>query len=277
MTFKLQGGNVKLRYFRDMIVMRWTAGKTPPRLLEDLNLYNPDRLPSTQYNVLADLSLPFDGKSALPRKTGKGSCRHRWQLKAGSCSPFLIDTESNPAQHVVAAICSLCRCHVRLVIDTRGEGEGVMPCPNVVNPLHHFLYIPEQSSGLKRTTIKTTLDSWEDIRVFQCSTMKCAARLAIHMQSPRLVKDWVELLTDKATITKRAEAAMASDPKKFEGHAPPTAITIIGYLRMYISNAMKGDHRRILASNKKWMLSFGESCREFLEYLQFTFNVRVVL
>ena len=183
-----------------------------------------------------------------------------------------MNTESGPAQHVVAALCFLCRCHVHLVI-TREEEDGVSPCPTRENPLHHFLYLAEESAGLTRTTLKANADSWEDIRLFQCSTFQCSARLAIHMYSPRLVKDWAELLTDKTAIARRAEAAMASDPSRFEGHAAPSPLTIMGYLRLYLATAMKGEHKRILSNNKKWMLSLGEPCRELLEYLRFTFNV----
>ena len=126
---------------------------------------------------------------------------------------------------------------------------------------------------MKKTTIRTESDSWEDVRLFRCSVSGCSARLAVHMYSPRLIKDWVALLMDKAIIKKRADAVITADPERFEGHAPPSPITIMGHLRKYVGDAMKGDHKRIVTNNKKWMLSLGEPCREFLEFFQFTFNV----
>jgi ubiquitin carboxyl-terminal hydrolase 25 len=176
---------------------------------------------------------------------------------------------------MAAAFCTECRCHVNLRIDTRGEGSGVQPCPTSSFPLHHFRYIPERSLGFRH--LNDSLDEWEDVRLFQCSARSCSARLEVQMYSPRLRKAWVSLLVDKSLIEERAKAAMASDIERFQGHAVPPPLNVIGNLRAYIGNALKGEDRRILKNNKKWMLSLGESCTDMLLYLNFSNEVRCLV
>ena len=63
---------------------------------------------------------------------------------------------------------------------------------------------------------------------------------------------------------------MSDDPERFEGHAIPPPSQVLSNLRAYISNAMtKAESRRILGSNKKWLLSLGDPCADLLEYLGF--------
>ena len=248
------------------------TGKTPPRLLQDLNLYNPDRLPTSLYNVLTELAFPYEESTAPPRTTAKGACKHRWFLQPKACTAEAFDP-SQPGLAIVAGFCTRCRCHVSLEVDSRGEGQGVKPCPTPENPLHHFRYIPKRSQGFQRTS--RMLEQWDDTRLFQCSAQACSARLTVRLRSSRLRKDFVDLLTDKSRIEARARRAMASDPDRFEGHAVPSPLDVLTNLRSYIGTAMKGDFRHIPANNKKWLLSLGEDCAALLYYLDFTKSVRL--
>lgn len=247
-----------------------SSGKTSPRLLQDLRLYNPDRLPTNSYNVLAELAFPYDDKTIQPRTVAKGSCRHQWALKPNACSQQLVDS-SEPGLAFAAALCTGCRTHVSLEIDSRGEGNGVKPCPTVESPLHHFRYIPKRSHEFQRTS--KGLDSWEDMRLFQCSAQACSARLAVRTKSPRLNKRFTDMLLDQKLIADRVQGVMASDPERFEGHAVPSPLTILTHLRSYIDTAMKGEFKHIQKSNKKFMLSFGDQCAELLSYLGFAQDV----
>ena len=93
------------------------------------------------------------------------------------------------------------------------------------------------------------------------------------MRSPRLDDRWIDALTNKAQVTKRANEAIATDPARFEGHAVPSAIDVISNLKTYIGNVMKGEDRTIPKHNKKWMLCFGESCTDLFTVLRFTQTV----
>ena len=245
-------------------------GKTPPRLLQDLAVYNPNRLPPSGYNVLVELAFPFDDKTKHRKTTAKGSCKHQWTLKTNACTPDVIDP-SEPAEKVAGALCLECRCHVTLTLDSRGEGPGVRPCPSAEYPLHHFRYLSKRSKGFQRTD--EGLDSWEDTRLFQCTAQQCSARLIVRTRSPRLRKSFAELLTNRGLIEERARKAMAAEPERFEGHAVPLPLTVLTHLKAYISTAMKGEVKYIQAGNKKWLLSLGPACAELLSYLQFSSDV----
>ena len=246
------------------------SGKTPPRLLQDLDRYNPHRLPVSLYNLLAELAFPYDEKTPPPRTTGKGSCKHSWSLKQNESTSHLADP-SQPSFAKVAAFCNRCRCHVDLELDSRGESQGVKPCPSSGYPLHHFRYLPKVSRGFVQTS--ETLEQWKDTRIFQCTNQACSARLKVYLQSARLSQGFVDILTNRVRIEMRARKAMESDPERFEGHAVPSPLTVLTHLRAYIGFAMSGGSKQISASNKKFMLSLGEDCAALLLYLDFSKEV----
>lgn len=170
----------------------------------------------------------------------------------------------------LAAHCLECRCHVKVVVGYRGEGAGLMPCPTEDVPLHHFL-LTTQSNGRLEDATGPRENSWVQTQQFQCSSMTCRAAVTIQVRPPRLTTEWVTLLSDKDAIKERAEKAMAEDPVRFEGHAPPSPVQVLINLRLYIANAMKDpDGRRILGNNKKWMLCLGDACTDLLVYLGFS-------
>lgn len=247
-----------------------SSGKTPPRLLQDLRRYNPDRKPSNGYNVLTELAYPYK-EGERQKKSGKGSCRHRWALKPnGSSDTENLPVPGTPSCSRVAAMCTECRCHMFMELDSRGK----QPCPNANRLMHHFLHVSKRSEGFKQDP--DDIEKWTDTELFQCTAEACSAQLTVHMYSPRLNTRWKELLVDSAQINRRAKSAMGTDPGRFEGHAIPNALTVLGNLRAYITNAMKGDHRRITWTNKKFMLSFGETSAGLLKYIGFTRDVRLL-
>ena len=190
-------------------------------------------------------------------------------LKPNNCTPLLVENNTQPAFHRVAAFCSECRCHVTLELDTRGRGNHVIPCPNADFLLHHFRYFPIESPGLVVSGANPKTADWEDSKMFQCSNEKCSARLRMHMRSPRLRREWVELLADKLAIQERAKNIMAADTERFEGHAVPTPTEVLGNLKAYLNNAMRGQGKLILGNNKRFVLSLGEASSDLLKYLGF--------
>ena len=273
MSTKLNGGKAPVKTLQRPPADISQPGKTPPRLLEDLNLYNPNKLPTTAYNVLTDSPLPYKKDGPELRKTGKGACHHTWILKPHTSTASGAKT-SDGSDPMVAALCMDCRCHLALRIDRKTEEDCMFRCgkDNIDNPLHHFVYVPAGTEG-DRQTQTAHQESWEDSRTFRCSSGACALELRVQMYSPRLRRQWIDLLSDRAIIAKRAKDAMSADPERFEGHAVPSPITVMANLRAYIGNAMKGDKRTISAGTKKWLLSLGEPCSELLEYLRFSRSV----
>ena len=255
----------------------FTPGKTSPRLLRDLYSYDPRRLPSSGYNCLGELPWQYeDGKLPSWPKL-KNSCRHRWALKSDQCEIFPeLHRLSADAPSVIAAFCEECRCHLRLSIEFQRQEVGLDPCPNQTWPLHHFVYEPSLSQPRQTAwsnSRPTLAGSWDDVQTFRCSSPKCSAQLTVHIQSPRLKPEWVDLLTDRRLIEARADREIAANPERFEGHAVPLTSEVLLNLRKYITNALKGEKRKILGNNKKWLLCLGETCSELLEFLGFTREV----
>ncbi|MCJ1394977.1 ubiquitin-specific protease ubp2 [Xylographa bjoerkii] len=250
------------------------GGKTPPRLFEDLSFYNPQFLPPNSYNILTDAALQFDTSATQkpPRKLVKKGCRHRWALKSEQCDHIELDFRPDSSSvYTAAALCILCRCHIELMLGFKGEAAGLVPCPKEDAPLHHFIYNRNEHCGLFMVQEGVNAGSWMDTQRFICSSPSCSACLTIRMRSPIITSEWGALLLDKSLIKSRAEKAISDEPSRFEGHAVPSPIEVVGNLRTYIRNAMTShEERRIPSNNKKWLLCFGEPCADLLKHIGFT-------
>lgn len=214
----------------------------------------------------------------MPLQVARNSCRHVWALKDDQSSPAIRDQQPDLSTvYIVAAYCTECLSHLELRLDFREERYDLYPCPNKEWPLHHFVYKPEKSQPrqtAKSASISGHDSDWIDIQRFECSSPRCNAKLSIQVKPPRLIPEWVSLLTDKTLIDQRAAKAMAEEPERFEGHSNPQPLEVLSNLRQYISHALtKEAGRTILGNNKKWLLCLGESCSELLQYLCFTREV----
>ena len=139
-------------------------------------------------------------------------------------------------------------------------------CLNQNSPLHHFL--PQRTrSDVQKTESGLTI--W--IEHFVCSSSKCSTWLKISYHTARLSPEFVSILTDQSKISSRAHVVIEQHPERFEGHAPPTPLEVLQSLKAYLNNVMTlPEARRIVGSNKKWLLSFGEPCAELVEFIGFT-------
>lgn len=273
---QLRGGESSIS--RSGTLLIFSIGKTAPRLLEDLILYDPGRLPPTGYNILTDLPTPYEEGKPLPEKIANGSCRHAWARKPNQCR--LPEYEGNPPEQTictVSAICTSCRSHLELSVDFRGAESASSTCPTPDVPLHHFLYKRELSEPYlpgKSTWSSTDLIEWIDVQRFECTSPYCSAKLTIRFRPPRLPPAWVSLLTDPDAIKARATKTISEDSERLEGIATPSPVDVMMNLRQYIMNALNtNENRVILGNNKKWVICFGETCFELLEYLGFTRRV----
>ena len=252
-------------------------GKTAPRLLRDLASYDPRHIGKSGYNVLTDIPQWEDGSFIVPPTQGKGSCRHEWTLDEDHSSlPEQGKLPTPQSIFSVVAHCSVCRSHLAVVLDFRSltDEDLFFPCPNVDLPLHHLVHKPEESQNLPPIQTGAIPAIWFDSQIFYCSSQTCAAKLSITFRPARLPGIWIHQLTDRNAIKERAEKAIQSDPDRFEGHAPPSAVDVLANLRTYICNGMQSDQqRKILGANKKWRLCLGDSCSDMLRYLGFQRDV----
>ena len=223
--------------------------------------------------------MQYEEDKPLPPKLASGSCRHAWALKPNQCE--LPEYEGSPLEatvYIVSAFCTICRSHLELSVDFRGVDSGSAPCPTQDMPLHHFLYkrnLSQPCQPTKSNWWSANFVPWIDIQRFECSSPYCGAKLTVRFQPPRLPPAWVSLLTDPETIKIRAQKAISEDPKRLEGIAAPSPVDVVMTLRQYILNALNLNEKRTIAGhNKKWVVSFGESCTELLEYLGFSRRVR---
>lgn len=256
-------------------------GKTAPRLLQDLYVYDPRKQPSTGFNILAQIPFHDEEKEQLPLSVGRGSCKHQWSIKSNQCSLPENGYEADfTTLWIIAAYCAVCRSHLELSLDFREGNNDSIPCPTKDRPLHHFVHRPELSKSRQPgTALPQQYDgfAWVDTQVFQCSCFGCPAKLTIRFKPPRLLSEWVSQLTDQMTIKNRAGKAIASDPARFEGHSVPQPIEVLYNTRTYIYNAMyehEKSGKKIKSENKKWMLNLGDSCVDMLEYIGFTCEVK---
>ncbi len=208
----------------------------------------------------------------------KGSCHHGWVIKDEQC--FLPDNwnwRDPTIKYIIAAYCMVCRSHLELSIDFRGETHHSTPCPNPTWPLHHFVHAPGLSTPKKiapNGSYSKLGTDWVDTQQFQCSSPQCSAQLSVQIRPCRLIPEWVDLLTATQLIKVRAEKTISEEPERFEGIAVPSPTEVLSNLRTYITNAMRNDEgRKILGNNKKWRLCLGEPCADLLLYLGFTRDV----
>jgi len=278
MKSTLVGGQTpNIGTLRNFAYFSLTTGKTAPRLIEDLAFYDPRHKARNGYNVLTDIPQWEDGQFKVDPAQGKGSCRHKWALDEDHSQ--LLDEGKLPTPQAtfnVVAHCSVCRSHLAVILDflVLGDDDNFLPCPNVDAPLHHFVHEPKNSQNLPILQPGAIPTTRYDKQVFRCSSGTCLARLSVTFRPARLTAAWIHELTNKDVLKARADQAIQTDPTRFEGHAPPSAVEVLTNLRTYIHNGMQSkEQRKILGANKKWRLCFSDSCTDLLKYLGFRRDV----
>lgn len=251
----------------------FTKGKTAPRLLQDFLQYDPSRLPSSGYNILADPPLQYEEGKQLPATMAHNACKHAWILKDKQSRLPEPHRELRPQMYIVSAYCMECRSHLELEMDLQRHQSNALLCPSEERPLHHFVHTERKSRTRQvpeNVSESGNTDELVDIQRFQCSFLRCSAKLTVQIGPPRLTPKWVNLLSDPVTIRIRAEKAVAENLERIEGHPIPLPINVLTSLYQYIDNALtKEDVRTIQGNNKKFLLSLGEPCAEILQFLGF--------
>lgn len=259
----------------------WSTGKTAPRLVQDIQDYDPAHPPGTGRNLLSDVPpvyyhQHYNGPQDF---ISPSACRHKYVRK--DMQSFLSQPEQRrnagtPSR--VSAICTRCRSHLQMAVTYAG-GLG-QPIQSLSGHVHHFVYKSgRQRSGVSPAEVTPKGQVVESFQ-YECSYLSCSAAVSVRVLGPVLTDRWVRLLTDTDLLAERADEAIAAHPERMEGIARPLPINVLTNLRIYIANALTDAQRSksISAINKRFMACFGvegRPCQELLESLGFTYKVNI--
>ncbi|KAJ5268298.1 hypothetical protein N7524_005757 [Penicillium chrysogenum] len=253
------------------------AGKTAPRLIYDVQLYDAAHDPDTGRNLLSETPPIYpEGYNGPPGFISPEACRHNYVLKEDQTFMSEPEHRRRPGtSSKVSAICAKCRYHLQVVVNytshisTFSQKQG--------KHLHHLVYQSgRQKNGLALPEV-TPKGQVAETYHYQCSYISCSAMVSLRILSPILSRESIRLLTDKDLLRKRAEEATATYPESMEGMGDPQPINVLDNLRLYITNALRNPQRSkpISSVNKRFMHSFGvegAACKELLEFLEFMYN-----
>lgn len=245
------------------------AGKTAPRLIEDLLTYDPRYEERAGRNLLTS-SPPHHDPVAVPKvAVPQRNCRHVFMIKHEQSKIPEGDIPSHGAVYKIASFCQSCRWHVDVKVDLRDDGSKTAPCRQTSQDytLHHLQFEGEKEGG--------TETFWNPNRrrrfTFRCSAPKCPLVLDIFMRPPQFNDHYLNLLTNQALLRKRLDDAksLGSDRNDVQMARP---VDGLDFLRTYLTdslNPQKGK-TRIPLLNRKFVKTFGKDCDEIFKTLGFT-------
>ncbi|KAI3166891.1 hypothetical protein DTO039G3_6158 [Penicillium roqueforti] len=253
------------------------AGKTAPRLIYDVQLYDPAHDPDTGRNLLSETPPIYpQGYKGLPGFISPEACRHEYALKEDQTFMSEAEHRRRPGtSSKVSAICTKCRFHLQVVVNYTshmgafGQNQG--------KHLHHLVYKSgRQKHGLALPE-ETPKGQIAETYHYQCSYISCSAMVSLRILSPILSPEFIRLMTDRELLRKRAQEAAAAYAESMEGMGDPQPINVLDNLRLYITNALRNPQRSkpISSVNKRFMHSFGVEgapCKELLEFLEFVYD-----
>ncbi|CAG8029470.1 unnamed protein product [Penicillium salamii] len=253
------------------------AGKTAPRLVQDIELYDPAHDPDTGRNLLSETPLlyplGYDGPRSWISPT---ACRHEYVLKTDQTFLAQAEHRRRPGtSSKVAAICSKCRCHLKLVVNHSNNVQMQSQALKGEH-IHHLVYKSgRQKNGVSMPEM-THRGQIAETYHYQCSYTSCAAMVSLRILSPVLSEEFVHLMTDEDLLQKRAEEAFATYSETMEGMAKPEPINLLDNLRLYITNSLRNPQRSkpIASGNKRFVHVFGvegAACKDLLEFLEFSY------
>ncbi|KAL2829018.1 hypothetical protein BDW59DRAFT_142729 [Aspergillus cavernicola] len=254
-----------------------SAGKTAPRLVQDIFDYDPAHPPETGRNLLSDVPPVYpEHYQGPPHFISPSACRHSYVTKPNQSirPPQGEERGSSGTPTKISAICSNCRYHLQLKVSSTPVGQ---PSKTIFDHIHHLVYSHGRHKGGQEPEEVTSKAQVVETFHFECSYAACPFKVSIRVASPVLSNDMVRLLTDTELLQKRTDDALATDPERLEGVARPQPITVLLNLRTYVDNALCNSplSKPISAINKRFMTSFGvdgKPCKDLLELIGFTFK-----
>ncbi|KAJ5729931.1 uncharacterized protein N7483_004439 [Penicillium malachiteum] len=252
------------------------AGKTAPRLAEDIQLYDSASLESTGRNLLSQAPPVFQEQYKGPLQyISSQACRHNYVIKQDQTHLASSDKARKEAMSKVCAICSKCCSHLQVVANYGNNRNKSIN--EARDHIHHLVY---KSGRQKRSgTGEEIMETGQTAETFhyQCSHPLCSTAISLRILSPIITLMYHAQLTNVEILRQRAGAAFAAQPERLEGVPFPSPITVLENLRLYLNNALHYPDRSktITSNNKRFMVSFGvggAACRELLEFLGFEYR-----
>jgi ubiquitin carboxyl-terminal hydrolase 25/28 len=252
------------------------AGKTPPRLINDLLDYDPRSSGRNGGNLLADPA-PLFREGIHNLRNGESDCRHSLMSKPQTTTPGpRNEPPHGSGKYVVAAYCLECRLHFEITADFRFQNERQVPCSlsDETNPMHHLRLVKSMYSRENPGKFGLTkYNNFIECHQWVCSGAACPLTLEIKISPPRLDNKLISLITSPARVQARGKRVIAEDPDRYGGSAPLTVLQVLSNLRTYLSDAKeakdKSELRRIATRNKKFMLAFADDCDNLFNHLDF--------
>ncbi|KAJ6014572.1 Peptidase C19 ubiquitin carboxyl-terminal hydrolase 2 [Penicillium herquei] len=239
------------------------AGKTAPRLAEDIQLYDSVSLASTGRNLLSQAPPVFQEHYKGPLQyISSQACHHNYVIKQDQTHLARSEKARRGGMSKVVA----------------NYGNNTNTSMNEPwDHIHHLVYKSgrQKNSGTNEEIMQTG-QSAETFH-YQCSHPSCSTTVSLRILSPIITLVHHSQLTNLEILRQRAGAAFAAQPERLEGVPFPSPITVLENLRLYLNNALHHPDRSkaITSNNKRFMVSFGvggEPCRELLEFLGFEYK-----
>lgn len=253
------------------------AGKTAPRLLQDLLTYDPRHEQRATRNLLTSAPPQFDPDSNERRPAvSSKNCRHTLLEKVEQTHTPPSDDQFDPSvTYQVASFCKKCRFHFHVAISFVNDDDKDQPCrkSNKLCPLHHFVFDREESHGGPSLGLGGTQTN-PRTHFFSCSASQCPVRLFVRVMPPRITDSDTQLLTDQALLRRRWEHA-----KQFAGERADTTmarrVDAPDFLNRYLQDSLNPvqGKSRIPLLNRKFLKTFGKDCDSLLKKLGFKHGV----
>lgn len=244
----------------ELLIKSGIVGKTAPRLLHDLLIYDPQCLVKN-YNILTNPPPLHEPSLSQNSLLAREVCRHEYITNGqhGILPPQ--DSRAKVGDRYISrAICKRCRIHLKVETDYQHAGLNV--CPNSERPLHHFLFEP--SSGTDTSPL---------VYHFRCSSPDCSASVQISYTQAVIDPSDLALLTSLDLLKKRYETVVTEEAKR-SGFNQASPVDVLWRLRRYVHDALESPNpgRRIPAHNKKFQEAFGKDCNGLLQRIGFKYG-----
>jgi ubiquitin carboxyl-terminal hydrolase 25 len=260
----------------NMLIRTASAGKTAPRLINDLLDHDP-RYSKKGRNLLVDPAPRFKG-IALPPRKGKYDCHHSLMKKEHQTNAPRSNDEQpdDSTEYKVAAYCSTCLYHFDVTANFWKRKTRKTPCnlADEHNPLHHLRVMESRTSREYREMQGLNkYDQLTEAHRFVCSAADCPLVVDIKISPPRLSQTMLSYILDISKLDVRGRREIKNDPDRYQGMSPSKPLQALGYLRQYLMDAKGAKSRtelkKIARRNKKYMLTFADECNELFQYLDF--------
>ncbi|PSN62552.1 ubiquitin C-terminal hydrolase-like protein [Corynespora cassiicola Philippines] len=247
------------------------AGKTAPRLLQDLLSYDLRYEDRAGRNLLTTAPPHHDPSAPPAPAVPYRNCRHKLKSKPEQSQPPRPGEDpDHTTVYKIASFCDQCRYHFDLLVDFRDNGSKNTPCnPSyMMQPLHHFLHQPEDGDDIHEGFNSSS--ATRSYR-FSCSMTKCPVELRIRISPPRITDHDITILTNPSNLRRRWEVSKELGGDRSDS-TMARPVDAPDYLNTYLADSLnpsKGKSR-IPFMNRKFLKTFGRDCDELLKRVGFT-------